>query len=348
MKHCLLISLLALMACGEDDPVPTRPYRMGFQNSGPRVTLEDFQRSLDLWTARADAAIITTEVPWKELLDGQPAVDYVKNNYGALVERYRSLGFELWVYIDPQNGLDRTSDATELVNRGRSIAEPEIQSIYRRFTVVMDSLLQPEHLGLALETNLMRTAAPSSIYHGVKQAANQLASELQARQSQARLSVSIQAEDAWGKFSDGTYKGIDQDFVDFPFMEELGISSYPYFGFDRPEDIPTNYYSRLVEGRTLPRFVSEGGWTSATAGPIVSSEEEQAAYIQHHDRLLREGGCSAVFQLLFTDVDLDEWPQPIPENLPLFTSIGLMDIDFRAKPALARWETLFAQKRQTP
>ncbi len=335
-------------ACGEDDPVPARPYRMGFQNSGPHITLEDFQRSLDLWTARADAAIITTEVPWKELLEGEPAVDYVRNNYGALAERYRSLGFELWVYIDPQNGLDRTRDATELVNRGRSIAEPVIQAIYRRFTIVMDSLLNPEHLGLALETNLIRTAASTAVYQGVKQAANQLAAELKTRQRPARLSVSVQAEDAWGRFGNGVYKGVDQDFADFPFIEELGISSYPYFAFDSPADIPANYYARLVEGRTLPRFVSEGGWTSATAGPVVSSEEEQAAYLLRHDVLLREAKCSAVFQLLFTDVDLDQWPLPIPENLPLFTSIGLMDVNFRAKPALARWDELFAQARQSP
>ncbi|MCU0419320.1 MAG: hypothetical protein MUC38_06650 [Cyclobacteriaceae bacterium] len=347
MKRWILVLLLAT-ACGEDDPVPARPYRMGFQNSGPRITLEDFQRSLELWTTRADAAIITTEVPWKELLDGQPAVDYVKNNYGALAERYRSLGFELWVYIDPQNGLDRTSDATELVNRGRSMTEPEIQSIYRRFTLVMDSLLQPEHLGLALETNLMRTAAPPALYQSVKRAANQLASELKARPRSALLSVSIQAEDAWGKLGDGIYKGIDQDFIDFPFIEELGISSYPYFAFNSPADIPANYYARLVEGRTLPRFVSEGGWASATAGPVVSSEEEQAAYLLRHDVLLREGNCSAVFQLLFTDIDIDRWPPPIPENLPLFTSIGLVDVNFRAKPALARWDELFALPRKTP
>ena len=86
------------------------------------------------------------------------------NNYKGLVEYYRSKGLKLWVYVDPQNGLDRASDARELVAAGKSIADADMQNIYRRFVVVMDSVLSPEHLGLALETNLIRAAASPAIY----------------------------------------------------------------------------------------------------------------------------------------------------------------------------------------
>jgi hypothetical protein len=348
MKLTYLLFLLGLMAnaCREEEPPAVRGYYMGFQNSGPRITLEDFQKSLNIWTPRADAAMITTEVPWKDLLNGQTEVAFVKANYETLVQFYRAKGFKLWVYIDPQNGLDRTRDATELVNRGRSIAEPQIQAIYRRFTVVMDSILKPEHIGLALETNLIRTASTPAIYEGVKQAAHQAAADLRSRQSLAKLSISIQAEDAWGKLSDGAYKGITQDFVDFPFVDEMGISSYPYLSFDKPSHIPDEYYSRLFEGKTIPRFVSEGGWSSASIATSINSPEEQADYIERHDQLLQSVNATAVFQLLFTDIDITQWPPPIPENLPFFTSIGLMDTNFQAKPALTVWDKLFARKKR--
>lgn len=231
MKRCLwLLPVLLLTTCSDDEPHRHRTYKMGFQNSAPRFDDFDlFIQSLLMWSERADAAMITTEPPWEELLAGYNPVTYVVDNYKALVEYYRSKGFELWVYIDPQNGLDRTSDAQELVAAGRSIAEPEIQAIYKRFVVVMDSVLNPEHLGLALETNLIRDAAPASIYNGVKQAANAAAAEISSLDPTVKLSINVQVDYAWGKLGGGTYRGVAQDFTDFPFIEELGLSSYPYF-----------------------------------------------------------------------------------------------------------------------
>lgn len=319
---------------------------MGFSNSAPRY--DDFDlviQSLNLWTARADAAIVNTEVPWDSLYDGVPVVDYVVRNYSGLVAFYRSKQMKLWVYIDPQNGLDRTADAVALQNRGKSIAEADAQALYRRFVVVMDSVLKPEHLGLALETNLIRAAASPLIYQGVKQAAHDAYVEVKARGSKTKLSVSVQVDVAWGNPGTGTYVGIDQDLTDFPFVEELGLSSYPYFGVSDPQELPVNYYSRLVEGRTMPVFVSEGGWTSASVStPTVtftSSPQIQADYIRRQKQLLDEVRAMAWFQLPFTDIDISTVPPPVPENLQYFISIGMVDINLQPKPALAAWDELF-------
>lgn len=342
MVRWLAGSLLIVLAIGcKDDPQPTRGYRMGFQNSGPRYELDLFVRSLNEWTQRSDAAMITTEVPWQELYEGVSPVTYVQNNYGQLVQTYRSKNLRLWVYIDPQNGLDRTSDAVALVARGKSIADPDVQAVYRRFVVVMDSLLKPEHLGLALETNLIRAAAPPANYEGVRQAAGEAAVELRNRGSQARLSVSVQAEQAWGKFSDNIYQGIAQDLSDFSFLEELGISSYPYLVFATPADIPENYYARLVSGLALPCFVTEGGWSSSPAGPFDGSAQNQADYFRQHHDLLQRAGATAWFQLLYTDLDISSFPPPVPPNLQFFASIGVVDVNFNPKPALAVWDEWF-------
>lgn len=350
MKRIVIVLLgIVLVSCNEEaQPVSTRPFRMGFQNSAPRIDDPDLVvQSLNLWTQRADAAMITTEVPWAELLDGTTVNDYVVNHYKDLVAYYRSKNLKLWVYIDPQNGLDRTTDALDLQAAGKSIADADMQILYQKFTLAMDSILKPDHLGLALETNLIRDAAPAEIYNGVKAAANATAQAVRAKNATVPLSISVQADHAWGKLAGGNYQGVAQDFVDFPFMQEVGISSYPYFGFNNPQAIPMNYYSRLVEGKGIPVFITEGGWTSASipSSPFLNTTESQKEYITHHAHLLDAVKATAVFQLLFTDLDVANLPPDVPESINFFANLGLVDIHLNPKPALTAWDDLFKNRK---
>jgi hypothetical protein len=343
----VLLILLGLAACQKNmQPSPERTYRMGFQNSTPRLDFNLDIQSLNLWTARADAAIISGGLPWDSLLNGENPINYIINNYVALVNFYRSKNLKLWVYIDPENGLNRTSDADALVAAGKSIAQPEIQLLYRRFCVVMDSILKPDHFGLALETNLIRGAAPDSVYQGVKQATNQAAQDIRAIDKNTPIGVSVQVDYAWGKLGNNTYVGVSQDFSDFPFIQELGLSSYPYFAFTSPSAIPTNYYSRLTEGKTLPVFVSEGGWTSQSITgfsgmAINSSPLIQAQYIDRQDQLLAQTGAIAWFQLTFTDIDLSSLPPALASSLQYFAYLGLVDSNLQPRLALASWDSLY-------
>jgi hypothetical protein len=349
----ILLLLMISFGCSKNEETLTRTYRMGFQNSAPRVdNINLFLQSLDIWTKRADAAIINTEVPWAKLLAGENNVQYVIDNYKVLVDFYRSKNFKLWIYIDPQNGLDRTADAVELVAAGKSIAQPEMQKIYRRFVVVMDSLFKPEHLGLALETNLIRGAATSAIYQGVKKAANDAAADVKSKNSSAKLSISIQAEVAWGKLQGAPFEGIEKDLSDFPFLQELGISSYPYLSFDKPSDIPLNFYSKLVEGKNFPVFISESGWSSQSvttpARSFVSSVQTQVDYVTYHAQLLDRVNAIALFQLPFTDIDINGIPPTVPSNINYFLYLGLVDTQLKPKPALISWDATFARPLKTP
>ncbi|MFZ2907065.1 MAG: hypothetical protein WAZ98_12735 [Cyclobacteriaceae bacterium] len=341
----LIVTSLGFSGCS-DETQPGRTYRMGMANSAPRFdNLDLFIQSLNLWTQRADAAIISTEVPWEELLGGMKPKDYAIANYQGLVDFYRDKDLELWIYIDPQNGLDRSSDALELQVADKSIADVEIQALYKKFAFVMDSIFHPEHMGLALETNLIRDAASESIYNGVKQAANDAAAEIRAHDPKVKLSVSVQVDHAWGKLVGGSFTGVEQDFTDFAFIEELGLSSYPYFGFDSPAEIPENYYSRIVDEKNLPVFVSEGGWSSSSVSTpdisFVSSPQIQEEYIKRHATLLTNANAIAVFQLTFTDIDLSSLPPDVPENIGYFAYLGLVDDEFNPKPALSAWDLLF-------
>jgi hypothetical protein len=336
---------ISLLSCKKDEEPASRTFKMGFQNSAPRSDLDLVLQSLNLWTQRADVAMITTEVPWAELLVGMSVDDYVVKNYKDLVAFYRSKNLKLWVYIDPQNGLDRASDAVDLQQANKSIADADMQLLYQKFTIAMDSILMPDHLGLALETNLIRDASPPSIYNGVRTAVNATAQVVRARNATVPLSISVQVDHAWGKLGGGLYSGIGQDFTDFPFIQELGLSSYPYFGFDDPTDIPLNYYNRLVEGKNLPVFITEGGWSSASVTTqdrsFVSSPELQKVYIEHHTHLLNEVDAKAVFQLVFTDIDGTTVPDDVPDNIDYFLYLGLVDINFNIKPALHAWDEVF-------
>jgi len=343
-----IVIVILLSNCKKDEEPASRTFRMGFQNSAPRIDLDLIIQSLNLWTQRADVAMITTEVPWSELLGGMSVDDYVVNNYKDLVAFYRSKNLKLWVYIDPQNGLDRATDAVDLQQANKSIADADMQLLYQKFTVAMDSILKPDHLGLALETNLIRDASPASIYNGVKTAVNVTAQAVRARNATVPLSISVQVDHAWGKLAGGSYTGISQDFTDFPFIQELGLSSYPYFGFDDPTDIPLTYYTRLVEGKNLPVFITEGGWSSASVTTpdrsFVSSPELQKAYIEHHTHLLNEVDAKAVFQLVFTDIDGTEVPDDVHDNIDYFLYLGLVDINFNIKPALNAWDQVFGYR----
>ena len=140
------------------------------------------------------------------------------------------------------------------------------------------------------------------------------------------------------------FKKVDQDFTDFPFIEELGISSYSYFGFENPKDIPLNYYSFLVEGKSIPVFVSEGGWSSETVGTYTDSPQSQKDYMIRHAQLLDQVKATAIFQLIFTDVDLSALPPGTPSNINLFAYLGFVDKNFNPKPVLAAWDSIFCIK----
>jgi hypothetical protein len=326
--------------------VAPRTYRMGFSGIPPRGDLALAIAAIDMWSMRADAAIMSFEPPWDSLLAGVTLESLVIRDQAALASYYRSKGHELWVYLDPGNGLNRAGESDALVRAGRSITEPEIQSLYRRYAVVIDSILRPEHMGLALETNLIRGLSPPSLYAAIRQVANAAADDVRTRDAGVKLSVSVQVDYAWGRFSGGAYLGVEEDLIDFPFLEELGLSSYPYLaGFAEPESIPRNYYSRLLGGRNLPVMVTEGGWTSASLDTIQSSPEEQRRYIFHHASLLDEAAAEAWFQLTFTDLDLDAHPPPPGSILPLFAHLGLVDKDLGPKPALSAWDAAFGRPR---
>jgi hypothetical protein len=319
-----------------------RTYRMGFSGIGPRPDINVIIATIQMWATRADAAIIHSEPPWDSLIAGVPAETLVVRERVALVNFYRALGLRIVLMVDATDGINRAGEAQALEDAGRSLAEPEIQALYRRYCTVLDSMLNPDYMGLAAETNLIRLAAPPAVYAAVVQVANGAAADIRAIDATVPLFISVQVETAWGLLPPtGVFEGVQQDVTDFPFMNAMGLSSYPYFGWSDPDSLPFDYYSRLRAGNGLPVLVVEGGWNSRTIGPYPSTPQTQSRYIARHAALLDQAQAVGVFQLTFTDLDTTALPPGT--ILPYFSYNGLVDENLVAKPALATWDGVFAR-----
>ncbi|MCL4212951.1 MAG: hypothetical protein KJZ74_03455 [Gemmatimonadales bacterium] len=353
MRRLSQLALVVLMgsanACGDgaegprpDAELRPRTFRMGFSVVPPLPTSASGVATVNAWAPRADAAIMHLAVPYAAVLGGVTAAEHVRTVDVPLANLYRARGFPLTITIDPGDGLDRAAESPELVALGRSVTEPAVQAVYRQYVVAVVDQLRPEYLGLIAESNLIRALSPPAVYAAMVAMANDAASLVRAMGGTLpALYASVQADVAWGP-APAPYVGVEADFRDFPFTEVLAISSYPYFTFADPDQIPLDYYTRLAGGRTLPVLVVEGGWTSAAVGTVSSSPQTQARYWRRHERLLDSAKAVRLFQLTYTDLDLAAY-QPLPPGsvLPLFASNGLVTATFAAKPALATYDSIF-------
>ena len=348
-RNVALASLVAAACSSGAAPRTENPrsYRMGFSAMSPRPTLPSVLETIEAWRPRADVALITHSVPWRALLGDSTAPDLVRRDLKELAALYRGRGLPVIVQLDATDGLAREREAPELVALGRSIAEPAVQQKYLEFLLAVDSIVRPDYLGLAMETNLVRAIAPASLYDALRAMVAAGASALAAHDTRAVRFVSVQVETAWGRLpATGSFVGVATDRAHFPFIEALGLSSYPYLGgFAEPEDVPLDYYARLGGSgdQALPMLVVEGGWSSASVTGITSSPERQARWIRRQVQLADRAELAAVTQITFTDLDLGSYPFPEGSIVPLFAHLGLVDTGLRPKPALAEWDRAFAR-----
>jgi hypothetical protein len=91
-------------------------------------------------------------------------------------------------------------------------------------------------------------------------------------------------------------------------------------------------------------LVVEGGWSSASVPGVTSSPALQAQWIERQMEIADRAALVAVTQISFTDLDLSSYPAPPGSILSLFGQLGLVDVDFNPKPALAEWDRAFGRK----
>src|SRR5438093_1185363 len=177
---CVMTAIACAPAAREPDnpSQATRSYFMGFSIVPPKPDVNVAIQSAEIWTTRADAAIMHLDVPWALLLAGTSPQDALRKDGVDLERYYRSKHLRLVVTIDVTNGLARESEAAALVAAHRSITEPAVQRLYRNYVRGLVEMLHPDYLGLAAETNLIRAAAPRAIYNAVVRMTNDAATDI--------------------------------------------------------------------------------------------------------------------------------------------------------------------------
>ncbi len=124
-----------------------------------------------------------------------------------------------------------------------------------------------------------------------------------------------------------------------PYLDLVAFTTYPYFDYETPEDLPADYYSEGAAHAGIPVAFTEVGWPSGPIAPLEGSAlaglggtpDEQAAFIE------RLPG-------LFEDVDpaFVMWVWAYDSSIvgPTFDSLGLASTDGTHKPAWATWVDL--------
>jgi hypothetical protein len=350
LRTFLLVFAMILGCASSHAEAPSAPgsrtFRMGFSPIPPRLSTAEVLRTADEMSRHADAALMVLDIPWAALLADTSATLLVRKDQLQLARLLTQRGVPLVVQLEPANGLDRSAEAAALVALGRSITEPAVQRVYREYVAAFDSIVRPDYLVIAVETNLIRAASKPSVYAALVAMSNAAAAERRAAGSTTKLMVSVQVDVAWGRLpgGDGSFVGIARDRTDFPFVDVLGLSSYPYLaGFRTPEEIPLDYYSRITADAPLPMLVTEGGWSSGSVPNVTSSPDLQARYIRRQMQLADAAKLIGVFQITFTDLDVSTFNLPPGSILPLFAQLGLVNASYRPKPALAVWDSVRAR-----
>jgi hypothetical protein len=346
----LAMSVASCSKSGTTSPgMPPRSYIMGFAAGGPGNDFNVAFQAIQMWNTRSDAAMCFSEPPWDSMLAGIRPDSLVIRNQLALANYYHGNGKKLVVLIDPENGLNRGADSDKLTAVGRSIMEPAIRQLFYRYAVAMDTILKPDYFGASAETNLIRGVAPGSLYQAEIMIADTTCQKVRAADPNVQLLSTVQVDWAWGRLGNGgAYLGVDQDRADFPFMQVLGLSSYPYFAYALPESVPADYYSRLVQSAPIPVMKIEGGWTSANlpANGIVSSPDTQRRYVNREAELLDQSHAIGWLTLGFTDLDLSALPPQYQTSVAPFAHLGFVDVNLMPKPALPSWDATFARPRK--
>jgi hypothetical protein len=366
----LLVTLTSLalagLACqaGErtaaPDPTPFPPPQdsvfdlgrtaFGFFPAPPEGTTEAVIEHFGTMGQHGDFVLMQPNIPWEDFAKRVEGESQARTDLRNQIALARQNGLE-WIFVvDPLNGLNRREFFGLPAGWEASFGNPEVRSAFTNFTLWIVQEFSPRYLGLASEINTYMDSRPDEVEHYLS-LYRDVYDLVKAEAPDTQVFVTFQWDDLNNMFApaaEGRPAGQtnwEQVEAFEPQLDLWVISSYPYFVFPNGEGIPADYYTRLLGHTDKPLALAEGGWTTATVGPIKGDEAGQVAYLQAvHDQL--GGRLRFWVNLILTDFDLDSFAKIMRregraesdiETLGLFASLGLLEFDGTPKPALARW-----------
>jgi hypothetical protein len=369
----LLVLVVAGLACSESTP-PAAPSEasestsqiepspgasvfdsartaFGFFPSPPEGTLESVLNHFQDLGRHADFILIQPNIPWQDFRAGVEGESQARTDLRNQTVLARQNGLEWVVVVDPLNGLNRREFFGLPEGWQPSFANPDVRTAFTNFALWVVRELSPPYLGLASEINTYLDAHPDDVksYLSLYQ---EVYDRVKAEAPGTQIFVTFQWDDLNNMFApaaEGRPAGQtnwDQVEAFETRLDLWAISSYPYFAFPSGEDIPADYYTRLLDRTDKPLAVAEGGWTTQPVGPIQGGEQGQVEYLQAiHDQL----GPRLRFwvYLILTDFNIDSFADIMRregraesdiEGLGMFAAVGLQRFDGTAKAALQVWD----------
>jgi hypothetical protein len=324
----------------------------GFFPSPPEVSLESVLDMYADFSDHADVVLLQQNIPWEEFsLGADVASDRIKDIGNQYILSAQN-DLEVVFVVDPLNGLNRREFIGLPQEWQANFANPSVRTAFTNFTLRILRDFKPRFLGLASEINTYADFHPedfpnflslySTVYDMIK-----------AESPQTQVFVTFQWEDlnnlmptsAEGRQPYETNWETVEAFE--PRLDLWVISSYPFVIFESASEIPSNYYTPLLDRTEKPLAVGEGGFTSRDFGPFHGDPQSQVGYLQAiHTQI----GDRLVFwiYLLLNDFNIDSYgPAMIARGLSekdidtfrIFESVGLREYDGSPKPAMLTWDT---------
>jgi hypothetical protein len=294
-----------------------------------------------------DAVLAQPEVPWEDFEFGIPQYDTpAMENVANITLLAGQNDIEPIYIVDPLNGLDRTSFIGLPDDWTPSFEDPRVRTAFTGFATWIAARFQPRYMGLSSEINTYllahpaETAAYLDLYRTTRAA-------IKTESPDTSVFVTFQWEVVYGLASGALAAEPEWDQIEIfePDLDLWVISSYPFIAFESGAEIPSNYYSPLVERTAKPLAVAEGGYISRPTGGFPGDTQSQ---VDHLNSVYDQIGQRLVFwiNLVLDDFDPVAIADPMREQgrsesdiegLGIFSSIGLREFDGTPKPALAVW-----------
>ena len=352
--HITIIALmLAALACGgPETAIPTA--------TAPSPTPMDLAPARGFYMGIAGLIPAnfpdSSEEDWLNLYESLPETGELLGVYTSWTDSEEAEG-EIPGVVDAAFGFAEEYDFIPLVALGtyRDAAIGEVEttitwtdteqvSRFRQTAVSIAEQYQPLYLALGNEINrhydhdpqgfAAFVAAYSDIYDAIK-----------AVSPRTLVFTIFQLETLRGAgYLTGTSEGRQPrwELLDM-FGERLDLAvftTYPYFDYTSPADVPDDYYTAIAEHTDRPIAFSEIGWPSAPLSTAPDSEfggseSEQADFVRR-------------FFELTSDLDLGFTVWSFPNDIgpminPAFESVSLRHHDGTPKPALDVWRAVVDQ-----
>ncbi|OGL78368.1 hypothetical protein A3E39_02600 [Candidatus Uhrbacteria bacterium RIFCSPHIGHO2_12_FULL_60_25] len=329
MRHAILVLAAITMIGAGCAPAPASVARFGvaysprgYPSSATDADVRAFFKSVpDL------GGIVAFHTNWRDSRDTAGEIPKVTQFAHAAEKEFDivpAVGFG-WTVGDAP---DLTS-ASEPKNNTWTNAETRRK--YREMATSYAKTYKPRFMFLGNETNGYRMRATKGEWAAWVSEFKETYDAIKAVSPNTLVFTTFQLERMKGLGRNNGWKNAAQwqaldDFKGI--TDAIGFTSYPYFEYDAPGDIPADYYTEITKRWQGPVVFTEIGWLAKNSGPYRGNEADQASFVNRFFELTK--GLDVRYAVWLFLHDLDKAPTA-------FDGIGLRAKDGTSRAAEGAW-----------